>query len=191
MARLPFDVTPAFFKEVNDETTLSFLSDNKERFKVEEIVKLRIEIKNLKTVFCKIFEFNAETFYRKNQRAFDTSIDLDGLESLFTRKLDLSENPSNYKERMTLEFPELNDRVGLFIIEFVGDGHSARAIIKKGSMSLIHRSTEAGHMLYILDESKQICKGGDKDNSKTGVWFDNKFYEADPSQGNIFLPYST
>lgn len=59
----------------------------------------------------------------------------------------------------SFEFPELNDKVGLFIIEFLGNGRSARAVIKKGSLSLIHRSTIAGHMAYILDDDKQICKG--------------------------------
>jgi len=31
----------------------------------------------------------------------------------------------------------LKDRVGLFIVEFIGNGMSARAVIKKGSLSLV------------------------------------------------------
>jgi hypothetical protein len=74
-------------------------------------------------------------------------------------------------------------RIGLFIVEFVGNGRSARAVVKKGSLSLIHKSTEAGHLATIIDDSRQICKG-----EKTGLWFDNKFYAA-KEDGSIFINY--
>jgi len=48
-----------------------------------------------------------------------------------------------HRERFTFE--KLKDRVGLFIVELMGNGVSARAVIKKGSLSLVHRSTIAGH----------------------------------------------
>jgi hypothetical protein len=67
----------------------------------------------------------------------------------------------------------------------MGNGVSARATIKKGSLTLIDRSTIAGHMLYILDHNKDICFG----SAKTGVWYDDKFYEADQKQGRIFIPF--
>lgn len=67
----------------------------------------------------------------------------------------------------------------------MGNGVSARAVIKKGSLSLIHRSTIAGHLAYVLDANKNVCKG-----DKTGVWFDNKYYQADKDTGRIFIPYS-
>ena len=63
----------------------------------------------------------------------------------------------------------------------------------------------AGHLLYILDDDKKICKGGDLDafrlspsynakdediqDNKTGVFFEKKFYEADKVKGTIFIPY--
>jgi len=140
-------------------------------------------------VHARIFEFNTETYYRKNMKTFDTSIDLDGLESTVNKTFDYSELPPNYMSRKTFEFPELNGRVGLFIVEFVANGRSARAVVKKGSLSLIFRSTVAGHLLYILDDKKEICKGGDAHDDKTGVFFEKKFYEADKEKGTIFIPY--
>jgi hypothetical protein len=64
--------------------------------------------------------------------------------------------------------------VGLFIIELIGNGMSARAILKKGSLSLIHKVGVAGHIGYILDENRKICKG-----PKTGLYFQDEYYEAD------------
>lgn len=49
----------------------------------------------------------------------------------------------------------------------------------------MHRSTEAGHIGYILDEQKQICNA---DN--TGVWLNNEFFPCDRSNGAIFIPYT-
>ena len=51
-------------------------------------------------------------------------------------------------------FPELAGRVGLFIVEFVGTGRSARAVVKKGSLSLIYKSTVAGHLATIIDDNR-------------------------------------
>lgn len=85
----------------------------------------------------------------------------------------------------SFSFPSLSDKIGLFIVEFVGNGHSARAVIKKGQLSLVHRSTIAGHLAYVLDQDKQICVG-----ERTGVWFEGKFYEADRKTGGIFIPYN-
>ena len=82
--------------------------------------------------------------------------------------------PKNVQLKKSFTFPELDGKVGLFIIDFQGNGRSARAIVKKGSLSLIHRSTEAGHQAYIIDDDRKICKGKDR----VGLWISNKWYEA-------------
>lgn len=48
---------------------------------------------------------------------------------------------------------------------------SSRAIIKKGSLTMLHKPTVAGHLAYILDENKKFCTG-----PKTGIWFDKEYY---------------
>ena len=140
-------------------------------------------MKNVKTLHYKIFEFNTLTYYRKTLKPFNTQIDLDGLESKIFGKHEL-DFPANYRHIMKFEFPELTGKVGLFIVEFVGNGMSARAVIKKGSLSLIHKSTIAGHQATILDDDRQVCKG-----KGTGLWIDNKFFAA-KQDGSIFIPYS-
>ena len=42
----------------------------------------------------------------------------------------------------------------IFIVEFVGNGRSARAVVKKGSLSLIYKSTVAGHLATIIDDNR-------------------------------------
>ena len=79
--------------------------------------------------------------------------------------------------------------MGLFIVEFIGNGLSARAVIKKGSLSLIHKPTIAGHLAYVLNENKKICRG-DEGEGRTGVYFDGQYFPATPDKGGkIFIPY--
>lgn len=67
---------------------------------------------------------------------------------------------------------------------------SARAVIKKGSLSLIHKPTIAGHLAYVLDENKKICLGSTENENSTGIHFDGNFYPAKPDRGGkIFIPY--
>ena len=80
---------------------------------------------------------------------------------------------------------ELKGKVGLFIIQLEGNGKMSRVIIKKGSLTFIHRDTAAGHIGYIIDSDRNICKA-----DKTGIWIDKKFYKCNPDKnGSIFIPY--
>ena len=83
---------------------------------------------------------------------------------------------------LIFEFPQLDDKVGLFVIEFISNGYSSRAVIKKGSLSLIYKSTVAGQVAYILDENKEICK-----SDNTGIWYMNQYFKADPEKGGRIL----
>jgi hypothetical protein len=88
-----------FFKQISDEVHMTFLPNNREKFEPHELVELKLDIKNVGNVHARIFEFNTETYYRKNMKTFDTSIDLDGLESVVNKQFDYSKNPPNFMSR--------------------------------------------------------------------------------------------
>jgi len=142
-----------------------------------------VQVKNIQSLYLKIFEFNTETYYKKTLAPFNTGVNLDGLVAS-TEKTFSYKHPPNKKLVEKFVIDELDGRVGLFIVELIGNGMSARAIIKKGSLSLIHKPTIAGHMAYILDENKEICK-----SEKTGLFLDGQYYKAEDSTGKIFIPY--
>ena len=119
-----------------------------------------MELKNVQTLYIKIFEFNTETYYKKTLQPFSPDINLDGLVASNEKVIETyKDRPSTKKYIETFSFPELNDRVGLFIVEFIGNGVSARVVIKKGSLSMIHTPTIGGYACHILDENKSICTG--------------------------------
>ena len=96
----------------------------------------------------------------------------------------LEDIPKNKIVDKEIKIAHLTGKIGLFIIEIQGNGFMSRAIIKKGQLSLIQRSTPAGVVAYVLDTDKNICKA-----ESTGVWMHNKLYKADRETGCIFLPF--
>jgi hypothetical protein len=66
---------------MQDEVHLLFGKQNKEIFTVDEEVSLEIIVKNVKILHVKVFEFNTETYYKKNLQPFNTSVNLDGLDA--------------------------------------------------------------------------------------------------------------
>ena len=68
----------------------------------------------------------------------------------------------------------------------LGNGLASRAIIKKGSLNLIYKSTKDGQVFYILDEENNICKGAE--GNETGIWMNDQWFKAIDT-GAILIPY--
>lgn len=114
------DVSPSEFKRIQDEVILRFKETNKEKFTVDESVKIALELKNIPELVIKVFEFNTETYYRKTMKPLDTSIDLQGLEPSFMRTETEIFKGVKKNKIITHEFlfDELAGKIGTFIIEF-------------------------------------------------------------------------
>lgn len=99
---------------------LQFTETNKDKFTVEESVKITLELKNIPELVIKVFEFNTETYYRKTMKPLDTSIDLQGLEPSFMKtETEIFKGIKKNKViTHTFEFDELQNKIGTFIIEF-------------------------------------------------------------------------
>ena len=73
------DFSPDEYKRIQDQVILKFKATNREIFKIEESVTLKLEVKNVPELVIKVFEFNTETYYKKTMQPFDTSINLHGM----------------------------------------------------------------------------------------------------------------
>ena len=85
------------FKKIREEVILEFTGTNKENFKLNEVVKLALSIKNVYELAVRVYEFNSETYYRNTMKPFDTAIRLQGLMPSFEiiekdRFLNISKN---------------------------------------------------------------------------------------------------
>jgi hypothetical protein len=147
------------YEKLANSVIIELLEYNKEEFKPEDRVKINAELKNVPTVHIKIFEFNSLNYYKKNRTPFKTDVNLDGLITSFEKDIDLGSKSTfstHKKFKHTFEFPELDDKIGLFVIEFISNGYSSRAIIRKGTLSVIYKQRISGQIAYILDHNRGI-----------------------------------
>ena len=72
---------------------IQILDFNPEIYKKNDRVKLHLELKNVPTLYVKIFEFNSENYYRKNLAPFRTDVNLDGLISTDEKVYEFKEPP--------------------------------------------------------------------------------------------------
>ncbi len=159
---------------------LDFPADNKEFFKSTEPVKLKLAVKNVDTLLVKAFEINTFNFYSRNLKPVDTAINLDGLSATWERVLKYKDAPMLRAER-EFDFPELNKR-GVYVIEFIGNGKSSRALVTKGNLRVLEKVGPAGHEFRIVDENN-------KNRPKTDIWLEGTEYSTD-KHGILRVPFS-
>jgi len=178
-------LTQSEIEDLSSSKELSFSSYNKKYFTGTDLIKLDVAIKNIPQINVKVFEFCPENYYLKENREIEGTMNLDGLITAEEYNHDFNE-PTGKRLIKTFSFDSIQQKErGIFIIDMVGNGMSARAVIRKGKLSLLEKSNVAGQAFFIVDENKNICKGG-----RTGLWIKGKFYEAD-KRGEIFIDYSS
>jgi hypothetical protein len=172
---------PAEFRQLNERIDIDFSVVNPPTFGVDEPVALDLQIKNVATLIVKVFEINAFNYYREKGRKVDTAITLDGLAATWEKVYRYQEPPLRRVSRR-FAFPEI-DRPGVFVAEFIGNGKSSRAVIRKGALHFIERATAAGHAFTVFDEQRNRCP-------RAVLWLGNRRFEAD-DDGTVTVPYAT
>lgn len=176
-AQLP----PALFQQLKERVDLDFDFSNKTQFAADEPVKLELFVKNVGTLIVKVFEINTKAYYRSQQREIDTDINLDGLVANVEQTYTFAEAPLRRVAR-TFEFPQL-DKSGVYIVDFIGNGRSSRALIRKGRLRHIVRTAFVGQVFTILNDKSEIVKDAT-------LWMAGHEYVAG-KDGTILVPFSS
>jgi hypothetical protein len=166
-------------KNLRERIDLSFAHSNKQSFAPIENVSLGLWTKNIDKLMIKEFEINAFNYYTKNKQEVSTAIELDGLTATRERVIE-SDLPPIRRNLRSISFPNLKKR-GVYVVEFIGNGISSRALIRKGTLRLLEKIGPAGHEFRILDEKNQIC-------DKATLWLNDKEYAH--KEGIILIPFS-
>jgi hypothetical protein len=160
-------LTPAEYQALKDRIDLDFAETNAQRFAADAPVSLDLFVKNVKTLLVKVYEINTGNFYRQNQTDVNTDINLDGLVANQETTHEYPEPPLQ-RVRRHFEFPELT-KPGVYVIDFIGNGQSSRAVIRKGQLRHLVRTTTAGHIFGVLDEQNRKLP-------KATLWFGGREY---------------
>jgi hypothetical protein len=173
---------------IKDRVELEFSYTNQDVFAPppqDDKVSLAVQIKNVKTLIVKVYEINAANFYKTYKREVNTDIDLDGLVANEERTVEYTDSPLRRIER-TFEFEKLKDR-GVYVVEFIGNGKSSRALVRKGKLRYLERENAAGHVFTVLDEANKRVDGAK-------LWMAGHEYLAERKEGGageIQVPFST
>ncbi|MCY2991239.1 MAG: hypothetical protein NTY19_25705 [Planctomycetota bacterium] len=173
-------LSPAEYQALKDRIDLDFAETNKQQFAAEDAVSLDLSVKNVKTLIVKVYEINAANFYRQNQTDVNTDINLDGLVANQEKTYEYPEPPLRRVSRH-FEFAELT-KPGVYVIDFIGNGQSSRAVIRKGQLRHLVRTTTAGHMFTVLDEQNRKLP-------KATLWFGGREYTPN-DKGDIVVPFT-
>lgn len=172
---------PAKYQALRDRVDLDFLPVNRTFFQPEETVGLDLAVKNVGSLIVKVFEINTPSLYRQTPEEIGTDINLDGLVAH-------SETVHSYDEaplrRIVRHFDLANLKPrGVYVVEFIGNGISSRALVRKGRLHQVERLSSAGHVFTILDESN-------KPVPSARLWLGGREYQP-AADGTITVPFST
>ena len=172
---------PSLYEQLEQRVEIEFPPTQPRSYGAQEAVSIDVDLKNVRTLLVKVFEINAPNYYDGQGREVDASIQLDGLIASEERTLTYNE-PALRRVRRSFDFPSLSSP-GVYVVEFIGNGLSSRAVIRKGRLQYTERLGAAGHVFRVLDEEGQHL-------STASVHMSGREFEADES-GEILIPYST
>jgi hypothetical protein len=174
-------LTPSEYKALKDRVELDFVTQNTAYFTPKDPVSVTLKVKNVTSMIVKVFEINTANYYREKKREIDLAVNLDGLVATFEERKTYDDPPLLRKERV-FPFPQLKAR-GVYVIEFIGNGKSSRALIQKGRLQYVSRTMPAGQAFTILDEENKPVKDA-------RLWIGGREYTPE-EDGDVLVPFST
>ena len=143
-------LSPSEVQELKERIDLQFAPSNPEFFDTDQLVVLKLYLKNVETLVIRIFEINTFNYYQTNLEEVSAAIDLDGLAPTRERLVKYTD-PPQHRILRTFEFKKLQDP-GVYVIDFIGNGKSSRAVIRKGRLYATETIGPAGHEFVIYDD---------------------------------------
>ncbi|MDA0813763.1 MAG: hypothetical protein O3C21_15405, partial [Verrucomicrobia bacterium] len=174
-------LSPSAYQELKDRVDLDFDPSCKERFDGNETVTVEMHVKNVQNLIVKIYEVNTFNYYQSVGSQLNTDLNLDGL--VANEELTFDYETGNFQRiARTFEFPQLQAERGVWVIEFIGNGKSSRALVRRGNLQYITRTSTAGNVIRILDDKRQPVPGA-------YAWLNGKRFDQD-EEGEIAIPFS-
>ncbi len=173
-------LSPSRFRALKERVEIAFAPTNPAQYDAHEPVRIAVDVKNVQTLIVKVYEVNTINYYRESDKADGSDINLKGLVAN-QEKVHVYDEPPFRRVRRTFAFPAL-DKPGLYFVEFIGNGRSSRAIVRKGALRFTERMSRAGHVLTVRDAQNQPLPDAK-------AWVAGHLYEAD-ERGRVVVPFT-
>lgn len=173
-------LSPSHVQFLKEHVEIEFLPVNKDIFSTEDNVALDVFIKNVPSLLVKTYKVNAFNYYQEYGKEISTGIDLDGLVAHEEKIFSYNEAPIR-RHAQHFVFPKIN-QPGIYVVEFIGNGRSSRALIRKGRLSFVQNISAAGHVFRIYDENKKL-------QQSSRLWLSGHEYLSN-NEGEIIVPFT-
>lgn len=172
---------PARLEQLEKRVELRFPPTMKRTYGADDAVRLELDTKNVKALLVKVFEIDTFRYHVERQKSVDATIDLDGVVANFEQTFQYDDAPMR-RVRRTFDLPMLRNP-GTYVVDFVGNGISSRAVVHKGELRMVERTSAAGQVVRVYDEAGRHLPDAT-------AWFGGREYGAD-DRGEILVPFST
>jgi hypothetical protein len=173
-------LSPEQFKALKDRVDLDFAPTAERYFAAAAKVQLDVDVKNARDLIVKVYRINAVKYYQQKAQAVPLDLDLDGLVANEQKTYTYTEDPIR-RVRRRFDFPALAGP-GVYVVELIGNGKRSRALVRKGRLDFLVRTTPAGQEFTILDEAGAKLPDGQ-------LWLAGHVYAAD-KDGHVMVPFS-
>lgn len=171
-------LTPEQRQSIRDAVELRLTPSNPKYFAADAPTRLIVDVKNIDELVIRIYEINTASYYRTHDKQIDTDIDLDGLVATHESRITYSQ-PAVQRHRESLDLDEITGR-GVWIVDLVGKGVRARALVKRGAIEHVDSSSASGMVFTIIDENREPIPSAT-------MWVESREFIAD-DEGRILLP---
>ncbi len=174
-------LSPEQFERLKNRVDLDFDATNPQTLAPADSVSLDVWVKNVPRLTVKIFELNTAACYTNSTEPIGTDIDLDGLVAA-QQQVHEFDAPPLHRVKRTFKLPEIAAKRGVWVVEFIGNGRSSRALVRKGHLSVITRDSSAGNVLTVLDEERRVIPNA-------AATFAGREFRAGEN-GEVVLPFT-
>ena len=175
-------LTPTEFQALKDRVDVEFPATNAPFVNPVGEVSVDVIVKNTPKLIVKIYEVNTLNFFLAEKRQLNTDLNLDGLVANSEQTQTFDTGPFK-RTRQTFKFPALKGQRGAWVVEFIGNGRSSRALLRTAPWQVLQQTGPSGDLLLVLDENGAPVKDA-------VAWLDGRKFTTDEKLGRIVVPYS-
>jgi hypothetical protein len=169
----------ALGERLSSRVEIKFERSAAEQYAGNAEVILPLELKNVPQLRLRIFALDAVNYYRELQREPSLDMELTGVVPTAEKTL-VYPHPALVRHHERIPLPECA-KPGLWLIEAIGGGQVARALLRKGGIQVRSQMRIDGEYLSLYDEAQQPILQGK-------AWLGEQAVLAD-KDGLIRLPY--
>lgn len=176
------------FQDLCNNVNLELLRSNPTYNSVEESVSCTILVKNVPELEVRIYQVDCKEYFLRYKHRISLDIPLEGLTPNYVIRKQYNDPPLLQRAR-TIELTQLRGKRGVFLIEFFGNGHKTRALVRKGELRHVFQQDfrnesgrGIGYQFRVFDELNRAV-------ARPEIYMDGVRYSGE--NGIVFVPFAS